>query len=154
MRFAIIAVILGTSGAAYAQDIAANIGVLQVRNLPGGENLGMYPYVGPSVMIKTKHVTLVPGLSLEWAPETDRWGFVGTFVTDFPIASHVGLDLLVAAGTDWSGMEREGLYFGGAGGGCSIFIEQWTVSPFGILFQNLNIPGHTFVPGLNISYSF
>ncbi|MDP2933613.1 MAG: hypothetical protein Q8N81_05810, partial [bacterium] len=119
-----------------------------------GDHYGMYPYAGPSVAIPFEHLVLIPGLAVEGSPEFNRWGFVGTFTVDFPMNRFVGIDLTTAVVHDQSGTNfAEAVYFAGGGGGISVFLGKWTVSPSVLVLRGVNIPGKSIVPGVNIGYT-
>ncbi|MBI5077040.1 hypothetical protein HZB94_01525 [Candidatus Falkowbacteria bacterium] len=151
----VIALTLFWAGTAGAQDLAVNAGAIEVMAIPDEIHLGAYPYLGGSLVIPTKEVTLVPGLSVEWSPEFNRWGFVANLVLDRPLNDRIGLDLNLALTHDQEGNKwDEAVFLLGFGPGASIFLGQWTISPSFCFFRGLNVPGWTFVPGVNISYLF
>ena len=91
---ALVAFVLFATSTAQAEDYAVNVGGLEAMTLPDGSHLGTYVYLGGSMIFPTDHVVLIPGLSLEWAPETNFWGFVGNFTADFPVKNWLGLNVL------------------------------------------------------------
>lgn len=142
-------------GTAKAQDFAVNAGVIEVMAIPDGIHLGAYPYLGGSLVIPTEYITLVPGLSVEWSPEFNRWGFVANLVADRALSDRIGLDLNLALTHDQEGNKwDEAAFLFGFGPGASVFLGQWTISPSFCFFRGLNVPGWSFVPCVNVSYLF
>jgi hypothetical protein len=138
---------------ARAADPALNVGAIEVVSAPDGKHLGAYPYVAGSLAFPFKRVTLIPGLGIEASPDAGRWGLVGSLVADFPIRGRVGLDLLVVAIHDQSGLSwADALFFFGGGIGASVTVERWILSPSVCVFYGLSAPGWSVVPGLNLSY--
>ena len=139
-------------GVIVAGTFAANAGALEVVGVPGGTHLGVYPYLGGSLILPGERVTLVTGLAVEWSPESDRWGLVATFTADVALSPRLGLDLNLAVIHDKAGGDLGGAaFFAGAGPGLSIFAGRWTVSPFVSLFHGLNVSGWSLVPGVNVA---
>lgn len=142
-------------GTAKAQDFAVNAGAIEVMAIPDGIHLGAYPYLGGSLVFPTKEITFVPGLSVEWSPEFNRWGFVANLVLDRPLNDKIGLDLNLALTHDQEGSKwDEAAFLFGFGPGVSVFLGPLTISPSFCFFRGLNVPGWSFVPGVNISYLF
>lgn len=137
---------------ARAADLGLNVGAIEVLALPGPVHAGVYPALGVSLAFATEHVVWIPSLSLEWSPEFGRGGLVASVVADFPLSSQLGLDVSLTLIHDQPGFEvRRSDLFLGLGGGCSVFLGKWTLSPFVGLFYGLTTPGWSVVPGLNLA---
>ena len=133
-----------------AGSLAANLGVIEVVGEPGTEHLGVYPYVGASLVIPGKDVTLIPALSIEWSPDQSRWGFVASGTADIALTPRVGFDINVSLIHDQSGAEfGDAIFLLGGGPGLSIFAGRYTVSPYVSVFKGLNASGWAIVPGIN-----
>lgn len=154
MRHVIALAALFVTAPAAAQDLILNAGTAEVVGVPNGDHFGVYPYVGPSLAIPTEHVVLIPGVAVEYSPEFDRWGLVGTLVADFSIHDRVGIDLTAAIVHDQSGaVFDEAVFFGGGGGGVSVFLGKWTISPYALVLRGVNVPGTSITPGINVGYA-
>ena len=137
-----------------AGSLAANVGAIEVVGVPDVTHLGVYPYVGASLVIPGKDVTLIPGLSIEWSPDQARWGFVASGTGDIALTPHLGFDVNVSVIHDQAGAGfGDAIFLVGAGPGVSIFIGKYTVSPYVSLFKGLNVSGWALVPGVNASLS-
>lgn len=138
----------------FAQNFAGNIGVLETVGIPDGTHLGVYLFSTASLVIPVNDkVSLIPNLGAEWAPEFDRWGFIGILVADYTISQRVGLDLnLIFVHDQFKGKWNEALYFFGFGPGFSIFLDKWTISPSVNFYRGLNVSGWCVDPTINISY--
>lgn len=133
----------------------ANVGAIEVLNLPDEAHLGLYPYVAGSVIVPVGSTSLIASLGVEWSPEFDRWGFFGSFMVDIPITSWIGIDSMVAFIHDQPGSRwGESLYLVGLGPGATIYLNKWTISPSFVTFRCLNVEVWSYVPGLNIGYTF
>jgi hypothetical protein len=151
MRALLIALALVLSARAEAMDVALNLGFIEAVAAPGGAHIGAYPSVGVSLAFPLKHVTLIPSLSVEVA-ETGHWGFVGSFVTDFPVTDWLGLDLDVTLIHDQPGGDFDHAeLLVGAGLGCSFFFGKNALSPFVNVFRDVTVSGWAIVPGLNLA---
>jgi len=140
-----------------AGALVANIGATEVVGVPDATHLGIYPYLGASLVIPGpgKDVTLIPGLSIEWSPDQSRWGFVANGTADFALTPRVGVDLNVTllhdqAGTDFG----DSIFLLGAGPGVSIFAGRYSLSAYVSLFKGLNISGWSLSPGINAAMSW
>ncbi|MEK7159825.1 MAG: hypothetical protein AAB766_04990 [Patescibacteria group bacterium] len=133
----------------------ANIGAIEVINLPDEAHLGLYPYIAGSIIVPAGSTSLVTTLGVEWSPEFKRWGFVPSFMVDVPVASWLGLDVMTSfvhdqEGSDWN----SALFFLGFGPGATVYLGHWSVSPSFVTYRGLNVQAWTFVPGLNVGYTF
>jgi hypothetical protein len=149
---AVALALLAASNPARAADFAVDTGFVEVVTLPDRNHAGLYPYLGVSVVFPFPKLALIPGLSVEAAPETGRWGFVASLVADFPVHARLGLDVDVTLlhdqpGADW----RRAEFFLGAGVGFSVFLGRWTISPYVNVFRDLSVEGWALVPGLNLA---
>jgi hypothetical protein len=137
-----------------AGSLAANVGAIEVVGVPDITHLGVYPYVGASLVIPGKAVTLIPGLSIEWSPDQARWGFVASGTGDIALTPHLGFDVNVSLIHDQSGASfGDAIFLVGAGPGVSIFVGTYTISPYVSLFKGINASGWALVPGVNASMS-
>ena len=153
--FCLVFSLLFITQPAQAQDLALNAGAIEAVAIPDGIHLGAYPYLGGSIVISTKYATLIPGLSVEWAPEFNRWGFVANLVIDRALNGYIGLDWNLALTHDQEASKwDEALFLFGFGPGVSVFLGRWTISPSICFFRGLNAPGWSFFPGINVSYLF
>src|SRR4051812_27371843 len=133
-----------------AGTFAANIGAIEVVGVPDPVHLGVYPYVGVSLVLPTERVTVIPALSIEWSPDQSRWGFVATGTADLALSPHVGLDLNVSAIHDQHGTAfGDAIFLVGAGPGISVFAGRYTISPYVSVFKVVNGSGWSIVPGVN-----
>jgi hypothetical protein len=147
---ALAVVALGAPARAY--DFAVNAGAVEVVTLPDRQHVGFYPYVGFSFVFPFRRVALIPSLTVEAAPETGHWGFVGSLVADFPVHPRLGLDVDVTLLHDQFGGDfRSSEFFLGAGVGFSLFVGNWTISPYTNIFRDLSADGWAIVPGLNFA---
>lgn len=137
---------------ARAYDFAVDAGAVEVIVLPGRSHYGLYPYLGVSLAFPLPRVTLIPALSVEAAPESGRWGFVASLVADFAVHARLGLDVDVVVLHDQPrGDFAAAEFLVGAGGGLSIFLGRWTVSPYVNAFRDLSVAGWALVPGVNLA---
>jgi|KBSMisStaDraftv2_1062788.scaffolds.fasta_scaffold1192939_1 hypothetical protein len=153
-RAAVLAglVLVGASTTAHAADFAVNTGFVEVVIIPEREHLGFYPYLGVSLAFPLPKLTLIPELTVEASPDARRWGFVATLVADFAVHRCIGLDVDVTLLHDQPGGDFGAAEFlVGVGGGFSIFVGTWTLSPFVNVFRDLSVPGWAVVPGLNLA---
>ncbi len=131
---------------------ALNAGFIQITAMPGGNQLGLYPYVTGSLAFTRDRLTLIPSVGVEWSPSTARWGFTGSAVLDVQVSRRVGADAILMMVHDTDTWElRQASYFAGAGTGLSFFFDKWVVSPSVSVFRGLNVPGWSLVPGVNLS---
>lgn len=139
---------------ARAADFAVDTGFVEVVAIPSRQHVGLYPYLGVSLVFPFRRLALVPGLSVEAAPESGRWGFVGSLVADFPVHPRLGLDVDLTVIHDQSGSDfaHADVLLGG-GAGFSVFLGRWTVSPYVNVFGDLAGAGWALVPGLNLAAS-
>jgi hypothetical protein len=154
MRVWSIAVCCIVPHAAYASDLSINAGVLDVVS-PEPAHVGVYPYVGLSVVLPHDRVTVIPTVAIEWSPDLGTWGFSGAMVVDVPVARRIGLDVITSfvhdqIGDAWS----EAAFYAGLGGGVSLFRDKWTLSPSVSVLRGLNVDAWTLAVALNTSYSF
>jgi hypothetical protein len=137
---------------ARAFDVAVNTGAVEVIGIPKRQHLGFYPNLGLSLVFPLRKVTLIPELSVEAAAESGRWGFVASLVADFAVHRRLGLDVDVTILHDQPGGDfRAAEILLGAGVGFSVFLGQWTVSPFVNVFGDVSVPGWALVPGINFA---
>ncbi len=135
-------------------SLAANVGAIEVVGVPDATHLGVYPYVGASLVIPHDRVTFIPGLSIEWSPDESRWGFVATGTADIAIAARAGFDINVSLIHDQSGGELgDAIFLAGAGPGVSLFFGRYTVSAYVSAFRGINVDGWSIVPGINAAMS-
>lgn len=133
-----------------AGSLAANLGVIEVVDVPSTNHLGIYPYVGASYVIPGDKLTIIPGLAVEWSPDESRWGFVATATGDIALTPRLGFDINVSLIHDQAGGELgDAIYLVGAGPGLSIFVGRYTFSPYVSVFKALNVSGWSLVPGVN-----
>src|SRR4051812_38356268 len=145
-------VLVGASAPARAYDFAVNTGFVEVVLIPERAHLGLYPYIGLSLAFVLPRVTLIPELTVEASPDAGRWGFVATLVADFAVHRRIGLDVDVTILHDQPGGDFGAAEFlVGAGGGFSIFVGTWTLSPYVNVFRDLSVAGWAVVPGLNLA---
>ena len=150
MRGALVALLLLLPARARAVDVALNLGFIEAVT-EHGAHIGAYPSVGVSLAFPLRHVTLIPSLSLE-AADTGHWGFVGSFVTDFPVTDWLGLDLDVTLIHDQPGGDFDHAeLLVGAGVGCSFFFGKTALSPFVNVFRDVTVAGWAIVPGVNLA---
>jgi hypothetical protein len=140
------------SAPARGADFAVNTGFVEVVLIPEREHFGFYPYLGLSLAFALPRVTLIPELSIEGSPDAGRWGFVATLVADFAVHRRLGLDVDVTLlhdqpGGDFAAAEL----LLGFGGGFSVFVGTWTISPYVNVFRDLSVAGWAVVPGLNLA---
>ena len=153
-RTALTLATLAASAPARAYDFAVNAGAVEVVAIPARKHVGLYPYLGLSLAFPLPKVTLIPELAVEASPESGRWGFVLSLVADFAVHKRIGLDVDVTiihdqAGTDVAAAE----FLVGAGGGFSLFVGHWTISPYVNVFRDLSVAGWALVPGLNLAFT-
>jgi hypothetical protein len=139
---------------AHAADVALNAGALEVVALPGPVHGGFYPYLGMSLAIPVQGVTLIPSLSIEFAPENSHWGLVGILTADIALTEKLGLDFDVALIHDQPGFKNlEAVLYVGGGAGVSFFIGKWTLSPYVNVFTAFGAGGFSIVPGFNAAFT-
>ena len=146
----------GAALPAQALDVALNAGAIEVVGLKPSpvKHVAVYPSVGVSLVKPLEHLTLIPGLAVEAAPELGAWGLVASLVADFAVSDRLGLDLDVTVLHDQVGGDVRGAAFlAGGGVGCSLFFGKLTVSPFVNLFVGLNVEGLSLVPGVNVAWA-
>lgn len=137
---------------AAAFDVAVNAGAVEVLAVPDRQHVGLYPYLGISLVFPSGKVALIPSLSIEAAPESGRWGFVWSLVADFPVHERLGLDVDVTLIHDQSGTDLGSAeLLLGAGVGFSVFWGRWTISPYVNAFRDLSVDAWALVPGLNLA---
>lgn len=143
------------AGPAHAEvDLAANAGALEVFEPTTPQHVGAYSYLALSLAIPTDRATLVPSLGAEWSPELGAWGFVASLTADFPAGTRLGIDVTASLAHDQLGSQwADATYAAGIGGGVSVFLGPWTVSPSINVFTGLNVSGWTIVPTINLSHS-
>ncbi len=135
-------------------SLAVNVGAIEVVGVPDGTHLGVYPYVGASLVIPGEDVTLIPALSIEWSPDQARWGFVASGTADLALTPRLGFDINVSLIHDQAGAGfGDAIYLVGAGPGVSIFAGRYTFSPYVSVFKGLNVSGWSLVPGFNAAIS-
>lgn len=155
IQWCTLATVVISPATSMAYDIGANVGVIHVRSLPDGATVGTYPYVAASLAIPMPRVTLLPSLGIEWAPDVNRWGFVGSLVADYRLNEAIGLDLSMTLIHDQDTAKfSDAILLLGGGFGISFFVKQWTFSPSVSFFHGLNVAGWSLVPGLNMAYTF
>ena len=144
--------LIGASTPARAYDFAVDTGFVEVVVIPERQHLGFYPYLGVSLAFTLPKVTLIPELTIEGSPDAGRWGFVATLVADFAVHRYVGIDVDVTLLHDQPGGDFGAAEFLlGAGGGFSVFLGTWTLSPYVNVFRDLSVAGWAVVPGLNLA---
>jgi hypothetical protein len=153
MRAAVVVLaMLAGSAPARAFDFAVNTGAVEVVGIPARNHLGFYPYLGVSLAFALPKVTLIPELTVEASPDAARWGFVLTLVADFAVHKRLGLDVDLTILHDQSGADIGAAeFFLGVGGGFSVFVGRWTISPYVNVFRDLSVGGWALVPGLNLA---
>ena len=153
MRAAVVVLaVLAGSAPARAFDFAVNTGAVEVVGIPARNHLGFYPYLGVSLAFALPKVTLIPELTVEASPDAARWGFVLTLVADFAVHKRLGLDVDLTILHDQSGADvGSAELFLGVGGGFSVFVGRWTISPYVNVFRDLSVSGWALVPGLNLA---
>jgi hypothetical protein len=145
-------VLAAAAGPAHAWDFAVDTGFVEVMAVPSREHVGLYPYLGVSFVVPLHRIALVPGLSVEAAPESGRWGLVASLVADLPVHQRLGLDVDVTLIHDQSGTDiAHADFLLGAGAGFSVFLGRWTLSPYVNIFRDLVVDGWAVVPGLNLA---
>lgn len=153
-RRVVVLAMLAWSARARAFDFAVNAGAVEVVGLPARNQIGLYPYFGVSLAFALPKVTLIPELTVEASPDAARWGFVLTLVADFAVHKRLGLDVDVTLLHDQSGADAGSAEFLlGVGGGFSVFLGRWTVSPYVNVFRDLSVAGWALVPGLNLAFT-
>ncbi|MCU1278355.1 MAG: hypothetical protein JWM53_1901 [bacterium] len=151
---AAVLAMLASSAPAHAFDFAVNAGAVEVVGIPARNHLGLYPYLGVSLAFVLPQVTLIPELTVEASPDSARWGFVLTLVADFVVHKRLGLDVDITILHDQPGAEFGAAeFFLGVGGGFSVFLGRWTVSPYVNVFRDLSVPGWALVPGINLAFT-
>jgi hypothetical protein len=154
MRNWLIAATLLLPSVASASDPSLNVGMVDVV-ATGGENIGAYPYVAVSLVVPKDRVTLIPTIGVEWSPELGAWGIAGGLVVDVPVAKRVGVDVIATLIHDQPGASfANAAFYGGLGGGVSVFCDEWTLSPSISLLRGLNVNSWTLAPALNVSRAF
>lgn len=139
--------------AAYAEPPALNVGVIEARTAPDNDHIGIYPYVGLSTVFQDG-IAIVPELVIEYSPDAERWGFVGSITLDYTLNRDIGLDWLLLLLHDQAGLDfNNALFLGGLGVGTSFFYDVWTISPFVAGYLGLNEPGWSWSAGLNVGYT-
>jgi hypothetical protein len=153
MRVAVVVLaMLAGSAPARAFDFAVNTGAVEVVGIPARNHLGFYPYLGVSLAFALPKVTLIPELTVEASPDAARWGFVLTLVADFAVHKRLGLDVDLTILHDQPGADAGAAeLFLGVGGGFSVFVGRWTISPYVNVFRDLSVGGWALVPGLNLA---
>jgi hypothetical protein len=147
--------LLFAAAPARAVDVAANAGAIEVVGVPGPVQLGLYPYVGISFAIAVPHLTLIPGLAVEWSPEIGHDGGVVSLVVDYGLNDRVGIDANVTFIHDQPGFHfDQSNFYLGIGAGCSVFLGKWTVSLAFDVFHGLNVSSWSLVPGFNVAWTF
>ena len=137
---------LSVAAPARAADFAINTGFVEVVGLPERNQVGFYPYLGVSLAFVLPKVTLIPELTVEASPDSARWGFVLTLVADFAVHKRLGLDVDVTILHDQPGGDFGAAEFLlGVGGGFSVFLGRWTVSPYVNVFRDLSVDGWALV---------
>jgi hypothetical protein len=145
---------LSLGAPAHAADFAINAGAVEVVGLPERNHIGLYPYLGVSLAFVLPKVVLIPELTVEASPDSARWGFVLTLVADFAVHKRIGIDVDVTLLHDQPGAEFGAAEFLlGGGGGFSVFLGRWTVSPYLNVFRDLSVAGWALVPGINFAFT-
>jgi len=135
-----------------AGTVAANLGAIEVVGVPDATHLGVYPYVGASLVIPGKDVTVIPALSIEWSPDESRWGFVATGTADIALSPRFGFDINVSLIHDQAGTAfGDAIFLIGAGPGASMFAGRYTLSVYVSAFKGINVSGWSVVPGFNVA---
>lgn len=150
----VLAVCVFGCGTAHAQPASLNVGALEAMGTDG-THYGVYPNagVGTAVAVAEK-TTLVPAAGIEWSPEFGRWGFWAALTLDYALGESVGLDFGIGGAHDQSGLDwGDALFFAGGGPGFSVFLGDWTVSPFVNLWANLADGSLAVIPGANVAYT-
>jgi hypothetical protein len=147
-----VVAVLFVAAPARAVDFAVDAGAVEVITLPERQHAGFYPSLGVSLVFPFSKLALIPGLSVEGAPDIGHWGFVWSLVADFPVQARLGLDADVTLIHDQAGSDyRHAALFLGAGVGFSIFLGRWTISPYCNIFRDLTADGWAIVPGFNLA---
>lgn len=151
-------VVVGSASPASAgPDFGVAAGATEVIGSPMPTHLALYPAVGAYAAFATEHVTFMPQLMVEFAPEIGYWGFMPMLVADVPVSDHVGLDAIVGGYNDQEETDFGGAaIFVGGGFGCSYFFdEHWTLSPSVTVYRGVRTVSDTlFSPAAFVSYTF
>jgi hypothetical protein len=140
---------------ARAMDIAANVGAIEVLEVPGPKHLGVYPYVGVSLAFNHDKFLLIPSLSVEFSPEFGHWGFVASCLVDFPLTDAFGVDAFLTLIHDQPGLHfRESAFFLELGAGVTFLLGKLLISPNIGVGRGLNVEGWSVIPGVNFAYIF
>lgn len=154
-RPACAAILCLTATQVWAGDVALTAGAGEALALPRPAHLGVYPYAAVSVVLPYDHVSVIPGLGLEYSPDTGHWGFVGTLVFDVPLTATVGGDVIVAAAHDQAGTQwRDAQLLVGGGLGLSIATKQVVTSPSFCIYTAVGSTAWSLVPGISVSHVF
>ena len=143
MRFPamLAAILLSMNAPAFAKrpDVVPQVGLFEVVDVPSLAYQGLYVFGGLTLSFDVKKVFINPTLSIEYAPDTGRWGFFGGITVDVPVRDGVGLDIgpIVVhdmVGNDWANAQYYlGLYLG-----ATFTSGKWMVSPALVLYQGVN----------------
>jgi hypothetical protein len=155
MRLACLAALLLCSTQVRGDpSVAVNVGVIEVRALPGGGHVGTYLNAALSLAFPAGRWTVIPGLGYEYDFAHDRGGFVPTLTFDYAVVpDRFGLDVgaVLIHDMDHFNFSTSQFYLGG-GLGFSVFLGRFTVSPFCNLFRGLDTHDWSLVPGINLAW--
>ena len=149
------AIVCLTASSVWAGDLAVTAGAGEAVAVPHTAHLGVYPYAAVSLVLTYDHVSVTPGLGLEYSPDTQHWGFVGTVTVDVPITPTVGGDIIAAVAHDQPGTQwHDAQLLVGGGLGLSIASKQFVTSPSICIYTTVGSIAWSLVPGIAISHVF
>ena len=152
---ACVAFLCLTAAPVSAEDLAVTAGASEAVAVPHAAHLGVYPYAAVSVVLESKHLSVTPGVGLEYSPDTGHWGFLGSVSVDVPLTATVGGDIIVAVAQDQAGMQwRDAELLVGGGLGVSISTKQFVTSPSICVYTTVGSLAWSLVPGLSFSRVF
>jgi len=149
------AILCLTAAPVWAGDLAVTAGVDEAVALPRTTHLGIYPYAVVSLVFPYDHVSVSPGLGVEYSPDTGHWGFVGTVAVDVPITATLGGDVMMTVAHDQAGGQwRDAELLVGVGLGVSIATKQFVTSPTIFIYRTVGSISWSLVPGICVSHVF
>lgn len=137
-----------------AASVSLNVGAFEAVGTDGA-HLGVFVGAGASVgFTVAPGIVVAPYLGANWSPESGHWGLSAQVGVDYALGALVGLDFAVGVANDVAGLQfDDALCFAGGGPGFSVFLGDWTVSPFVNLWANLADGRLAFIPGVNVAYT-
>jgi hypothetical protein len=154
-RLACAAIVFLTAGPAWAGDLELTGGASEAVALPHTAHLGVYPYAAVSIVFPYTHLSVTPGLGLEYSPDTGHWGFMGSLTVEVPITPRLGGDVIVAVAHDQAGSQwRDAQLLVGGGLGVSIATKQFVTSPSICIYTTVGSIAWSLVPGISVSRVF